>query len=725
MSQSTRLPRRGLLATSVCLAGLGALSSPAQAQSDSPRASLEEVIVTAQRRVESLQDTPISIQALSAEQLEVKGIVNLVDLHTHVPNFQIAPHPTSSTDIRAFMRGVGNNDDQITQDPSVAIYLDGAYMARIQGLAMEVAEIERIEVLRGPQGALYGRNATGGAINFVSRPPDTTALSAKQTLGVANRDAWRSSTRVNVPLIDNELAVQLSWVSSEKDGFIRNLGPGAERFGSSDRDAGRVDFLWEPTDAFSARYHYDRSRVQDTPAFIDAVGLDTDPEIPWSGDPAEPELRHNDITADGHGLTLTYDLSASLSLKSITTYRELDSVTNRDYLTGVIIPGRPLTGGTNATLQDQFTQELQLTGEALEGRLEYVAGLYYFEESAKRRDLRGVDRDGLRLVTADNEALAAFGQATWTPDIADQRLHFTLGGRWSEDERQASFQDGVVVDGVPMPTGEPTRGDNDYSNFSPTAVVAWDLTDDANLYAKWARGYKTGGFNLRASSPEKFSEGFDEEQLDSFELGLKSQFLDNRLRLNAAVFHSEYDDIQINTQSDPVDPSITDVLNAGAADIQGVELEMTALLTDQLTVNLNYGYLDPEYKEIIGADGVNRADEVSPINAPEHSATLDLAWHFPATRWGTVTANLGYTWQDDMVTSSSNPAYVIESYGLLNGRVTLGELPMGGLPGDLRVSAWGKNLTDETYYLSLFNVLVPAALYGEPRSYGVDLTWEF
>lgn len=725
MSQSVHLPRKAALASSVILATLGALSAPAQAQSESPRAALEEVMVTAQRRVESLQDTPISIQALSAEQLEVKGIVNLVDLHTHVPNFQIAPHPTSSTDIRAFMRGVGNNDDQITQDPSVAIYLDGAYMARIQGLAMEVADIERIEVLRGPQGALYGRNATGGAINFVSRPPDTGALSAKQTFGVGNRDAWRSSTRVNVPLVEDQLAVQLSWVSSEKDGFIRNLGPGADRFGNADRDAGRVDFLWEPTGSFSARYHYDRSRVQDTPAFIDAVSLDSDPEIPWSGDPAEPELRENDITADGHGLTLTWDLSASLSLKSITTYRELDSLTNRDYLTGVIIPGRPLTGGTNTTIQDQFTQELQLTGEALEGQLDYVAGLYYFEESAERQDLRGSRRDELRLVSADNEALAVFGQGTWTPDIAAQRLHLTLGGRWSRDKREASFQDGVVENGVPMPTGEPVRGDNDYNNFSPTAVVAWDLTDDANLYAKWARGYKTGGFNLRASSPAKFSEGFDEEQLDSFEIGLKSQFLDNRLRLNAALFHSEYDDIQINTQSDPVDPSITDVLNAGKADIQGLELELTALLTDQLTVNLNYGYLDPEYKEIIGADGVNRADEVSPINAPEHSGTIDLAWTLPTTRWGTLSANLGYTWQDDMITSSSNADYVIESYGLLNGRVTLADLPLGDLPGDLRVSAWGKNLTDETYYISLFNVLVPAALYGEPRSYGVDVTWEF
>lgn len=690
------------------------------------RAVLEEVIVTAQRREESLQDTPISIQAFGSQQLETKGIADLVDLHTHVPNFQIAPHPTSSTGIRAFMRGVGNNDDQITQDPSVAIYLDGAYIARIQGLAMEVAEIARIEVLRGPQGTLYGRNATGGAINFVTLAPDVQSFGLKQTLSVGNRNLRRSHTRLNVPLIENELALQLSYLNSSKDGFIDNVGTGAERFGDRDRDAFRLDTVWDISSALRLRYHYDRSDIRDTPHFIDAVDLNRSPRIPSSGDPAEPDLKRNDITAEGHGLTASWDISETLNLKSITTYRELDSETDRNFLTNVFsfLPGRPLTGSTNFTTQDQFSQELQLTGDALEARLNYVAGIYYFEESARRLDLRGSSRSGVRRVTADNEAYALFGQLTYTPDLLESRLHVTAGARWSRDKRDATFRDGAIAGGVET-LGPKVSGSNSYSNFSPTLVLAYDLTDSANVYTKWARGYKSGGFNLRASSPERFSEGFDEEQLDSFEMGLKSQWLENRLRVNVAAFHSDYTDIQVNTQSDPADPSITDVLNAGEAVITGAELEVTALLSDPLTLNASYGYLDPEFKEITGADGVDRSDEVTPINAPRHSATLDLSYRFPATAAGVVTANVGYTWQDEMVTSSSNPDLVIDSYGLLNARLTLSEIPMAGNNGDLRISAWGKNLNDQEYYVSLFEILVPAALYGEPRSYGLDITYEY
>jgi iron complex outermembrane recepter protein len=699
-------------------AGNATLAQDAGSES---RFRLEEVIVTAQRREESLQNAPVSIQALSAEDLEIKGIFDLVDLHTHVPNFQIAPHPSTSSTIRTFMRGVGNNDDQITQDPSVAIYLDNAYIARVQGLAMEVAEISRIEVLRGPQGTLYGRNSTGGAINFVSLAPDVDEFGFKQTVGLGDRSLRRSHTRVNVPVIDGELGVQLSYLTSQQEGYIDNLGIGNERFGDRDRDAWRIDTLWQPSDSLSLRYNYDRSEIRDTPHFIDAVTIDESPEIPDEGSIYEPDLRRDDIHAEGHSLTISWALAENIELKSMTTYREMDSVTDRNYLTDIVRPRVPLTGSSKLTNQDQFSQEFQLTGSAFGDSLEYVLGAYYFEESADDTSRSGSTRNTVRFVTADNEARAFYGQGTWTPDVLDRRLHLTVGGRWSKDEREASYQDGTVSGGL---TGAPTGGDNSYDNFSPTGVLAWDVSDSISVYAKASRGYKSGGFNLRASSRERFSEGFDEEQLLSYEIGLKSQLLDDRVRLNAAAFYSDYDDIQINTQSDPADPSITDVLNAGRAVIKGVEVDLTALITENLSLNLNYGHLSPEFRELLGADGVDRADDVTMINAPDHKYSIDLAWTLPRTPIGAPSLNLGYTWQDDMNTSTSNPTFIVESYGLFNARMTLADIP--GIPaGSLRASVWGKNLSDEEYYISLFSVVVPAALYGEPRSYGIDLTYEF
>jgi iron complex outermembrane receptor protein len=550
-------------------------------------------------------------------------------------------------------------------------------------------------------------------------------------VSIGNRSLVRTLTRANIPLIEGRLAAGIAYLYSKQDGFIDNAGSGSDHYADRDRDGLRLDVLWAISDAVELRYAYDRSTIADSPAFLAKVNPLTDrPKIPHRGSIYD-QLKDSDITADGHSLTLTWQLSEKVELKSLTTYRELESNVQNNMMTDTYsrFPGRPVIASLGDLDQDQFSQEFQITGDAFGGQLEYVAGLYYFKESG---DNTGFTRTGnfipvpitagVTISTADNEATAVFGQATYTPSALGDRLHLTLGGRWSEDKREATLVMATAAAGVITPTGMPGDGNKTYRNVSPTAVVAYDITDDVNVYAKVARGYKSGGYNTRANGIPRFNQGFKPEELTSVELGLKSQFLDNRIRFNLAVFDADYEDIQVNTSSVVGNPSITDVLNAGKAKIKGVEAELTAVLLEGLTFHANYGYLKPEYKEIIGADGVNRANVYTPINSPKNAWSLDLEYVFPWQLPGELSANLNYSWQDEMHTSTSNPTFLIPEYSLLNARLTLADVQAFG--GSFRVSLWGKNLRDKEYWLSLARVIDPYALYGEPRSYGVDFTWE-
>lgn len=718
--------------------------------------ALEEVVVTAQRKAESLQDAPISIAAFSSDALEKKGIFNLVDLRANVPNLQMTPHPNSATTARVYLRGVGNNDDQITQDPSVAIYMDGVYLARNLGLAQEVADIERIEVLRGPQGTLYGRNATGGAINVITRAPTTEALEFTQSLSAGNDGYFRSKTSLNLPLGDR-LAAKLAYMSMQQDGTIDNLGSGVERFGDRDREAYRLDLLWLASDNIELRYSYDASQIDDTPPFVERVPLHPDEAgRPDAGSPSVENLKANDVKPSGHGLTIKWALSDTLELKYIGAYRELDNFTHQNYHAGE--RGDHATFITEFTIeQEQTSHELQLLGQAFSDRLDYVVGVYQFEESADSFDTTEVPEfdidltgDGindarasilaLRDVTIDNRASALFGQATYTPEWLESRLHLTLGWRASRDSREATLRNTntlrniTVAGGLPLPfptpleltlADPPGRGDRDFSNSSPSFVIAYDLSDSTNLYAKWVKGYKTGGYNVRASSVERFNAGFDSEQLVSTELGVKGEYLDRRLRLNLAVFSADYDDIQVNVQTNPNDPTVTDVLNAGEAIIDGAELDITALLGESLTLNVSYGYLDADYEEVRDQQGRDVTHEFRFVNAPQHSATIGLDYSISAIGFADARLSIDYSWQADKIESSniSDGHYIIDSYGLWNARFSLADIAVPG--GGLDAALWVRNITDEEYYVSHFNALFPSAIFGDPRRYGIDLTYRF
>ena len=699
---------------------------PALAQ-DQAGNTIEEIVVTAQKREESLQDTPISIAAFSARDLENKGISGLTDLRAQVPNLQLTPFPNNAATTQIFMRGVGLADDQITQDGGVAVYMDGVYVARSQGLAMEVADLDRIEVLRGPQGTLYGRNATGGAINFITRRPDLGDFGFKGQVTLGNYDNRRFKAASNVP-IGQTIAARLSYVNQQQDGFIRNPGTGIKRWGDKDRQAMRADLLWQPSDRFSLRYSYDRTEIGDTPTYVAfsplfPILLDR----PKAGSPLVRDVVPNDITAEGHSLTAQWQASDALTVRSITGYRTLDNFQNQDYLTGAIGPN-PLQKNSSRAKQDQWSEELQLIGDALDGGLQYVAGFYYFTESGDNFSNSYSPPTLTRsftTATIDNRSYALFGQATFTPAALDRRLHLTVGLRQSWDKREATLFRQTQVNGGPITTiAGVGDGSRTFKDFSPSVIIAFDAAEEVNLYAKAVKGYKSGGYNVRASSLARFDEGFGPETLWSYEAGIKSQWLDNRLRFNVAGFVSKYSDIQVNVQSDPTNIRLTDVLNAGRATVKGVEMDLTLAPVRDLRLSVNYGYLLARYQEIVDATGTNIAGNYRFTNAPKHTLAFDLSYDLPRTPIGQLSANLNYTAQSDKYTNATitSGQYIIGDYGLLNARLTLADIP--GVKG-VHASLWGRNLTDQNYYVMQFNVGRPGALFGEPRTYGIDLSVEF
>ncbi len=731
------------------------IMGPAIAQDSRARPMvLEEVIVTAQKREENLQDIPISLVAFDPDQLSALGITNIGDITNKVPNLRTTAFPYSPTTIRLFMRGVGSNETQITQDPSVGVYLNGVYIARSAGLSMDLADLERMEILRGPQGTLYGRNATGGAINLVTGIP-SGEFAVRQDVSLGGRDYWRSRTQLDLPALGN-VKSKFAYLQSAIDGTVRNIGVGRD-FGESEKKGLLFLLRWEPSENVTVDYSYDWSDLDFTSNYYqatDGVGPTSGdgfgslaPILSFLGGPAGVEVplerrrvgsallkdpfKGGESEIDGHALTVTWDLD-ELTFKSITGYREVQENVYQDYSanpTFTFFQNDPVDLD-----QRQVSQELQALGELLNKRLSYVAGLYYFRESGSEFEIDRADvlftnppifSDRIiitqRTTSAKNSAVALYGQAAY--DISND-LTVTLGARYTRDRREAEKRD------IFFPVDASDK--QSFSQFNPSLIAEYRIDSQRKVYAKVVTGYKSGGYNLRAGSVSDFERGFEEEQLISYEAGLKSDWLSNRLQVNAAVFYSDYDDIQVDI---PLlfNPSQTNTFNAGQADISGAELDIKALPTERLMIGLSYGYLDAKFKEVVDPQtGTDITDIYVLPNAPKYSYRFDVEYRFPDIDLGTLTAYLNYSWQDDVFTQgNARIAYgaFIESYGLLNGRLVLDDIRLGQR-ARLQLALWGRNLEDKDWVtdsIGSFRGFVAdrLAAYGEPRTLGVDLTLHF
>lgn len=721
---SQRLLRMGLL-----------LSPIAMTAAQAANAQIEEVVVTAQKRSETAQEIPIAINAYGSDALELKGANDISGLAATVPALTFAPYPSSSGALILFMRGQGANDvGQITKEGAIGMYIDGVYMARPQSSTMDLADIERIEVLRGPQGTLYGRNTTGGAINIHTRKP-SGEFGFKQQLTVGNQGRLRSLTMVDLPAV-GDVSAKLSYVKSSKDGYVRNRG--GNDYGEQDQQGTRLALRWDISEVLSADYAFEIGDNEDTPIYYqnDLLGGSTSPQRTTY---RTADLPTSSTDFNGHALTFTADLSDQLQLKSISGYRELDTHFYQDYLDAAFVVSEYRTD--DDITSHQFSQEFQIVGSALDARLEYIAGIYYFEEKADHhqtlwmKDLQnnfgGGDLRYDRYVDAASKSQAIFSQVSYTPMAFEDRLTVTAGLRYTEDEREGVRDYGatILANGAYIPFDSSVTSEVSYDSTDPMLSVNYQLTDDASIYAKAVTAYKAGGF---AESSGDFTLAFNPEEITSYELGLKSYWLDRRLRVNAAVYSSDYEEMQLDLSPDPTLISVVNTYNAGSATVQGVEVDILAQISPKLSVSADYAYLDwsiDEVKQPVTGQDIS-SEFVLPY-APETSYTLGLDYQFDPTTLGNFWLNISYAWKDSVYTTagtSSNPqqkkAWEIDSYGLLNARLTLSAAAV--TDGELRIALWAKNIED-TEYVShrFFAGAGSATAYNEPRSFGVDFIYEF
>jgi iron complex outermembrane receptor protein len=685
--------------------------------------ALEEVLVTAQKRVESLQDAPIAVSAFSTRDMENLGITDLTDLRGNVPSLNIAPFAATRASPVIFLRGMGNIDIQSTRDGTVGVYIDGVTIGRASGLATDIADLERVEVLRGPQGTLYGRNTTGGAINFITRKPGEELGVRLQATG-GNEDYRRLEAMVNIPITDT-LFTKVSYMDTERDGWVENTNstlPGQVDLNEDDNQAGNIALRWLASDNFTVDLGYDRSELDYGNGYYQITSSDLPAFFPPHKDrldKTKPTLANgmsgSDSTVDGGNLTLAWELG-NVTLKSITGYRELDDSLFQNY--------NELFVQANTTDQHQFSQELQAIGVTANDRLQYVVGVYYFDESSDEAQdtlIPGIpapapyNTDSWE-VSSDSESTAVYGQGTWTPDILGDRMRLTLGLRYTEDERSATKT--YLAFGTPI---GPLSGDKDFDKLNPSFTVDYAFTDDISSYAKVATGYRAGGFGTRGTAIE-FANGFDEEDVTSYEIGLKSELWDQRIRLNAAAFYNDYEDLQISQKRNP--EIFTDIINAGEASVAGAEVELTALLSDHFTFDLIYAYLDAEYDEYLDG-GVDYSDVKKMPYAPDYQGKSQLEYTSDSYSFGRIEAIVSFEWQDK-TWSGPDPDSYNDSYELWNARLQLVDIPMP--KGSMRLGAWGKNLSDEEYTIitTRFNSAgFTSSMFGTPRTYGVDVIYEF
>lgn len=744
------------------------------AAADNRSRTLEEILVTAQHRSESAQSIPVSLVTMDLEQLAKQRIGGIANLNALIPNFDIDSFPANNQTLRLFIRGVGLTDPQVTQDPAVGVYLNGAYIARSTGLAFDIVDLERIEILRGPQGTLYGRNTTGGALNIITKKPDLGSVAFDQTLSAGNQQLFSSKTSINLPLAQ-AYAVKAAYFYQDRDGFVNNDGPGGG-FGDRESKGFRLDFRAELGPGVSLDYGYDWSDTRyynyTAQAVIPRDSTDTDllgivgaiaeqyvdyGSNRFSALATSVPLLPTDTTIDGHTLNLNWAINDALSLRSITAYRELDDKSYIDFASSASGEFRidytatvigVAAGQDRLDLptvrphleQEQFSQELHLVG-TLADSIDYIFGLYYFHEKAQEDaralhhifsvypfDERTLYNIGGEYNEIKNDALAFFTQATWTPAVLDRKLHLTLGWRLSRDSRKAEREvtnayllDSNAAVAELLPTSVfAADADNDYDDDSFTFIAQYDWIDSINVYGKYAEAYKSGGFNIRDPQEQGFSNGFDEEKLRSVELGFKGELLQRMLRFNAAVFYQEYDDFQYNFQL-PFSISGTRVFNVDEGEMSGVELDLTAMPAAGLRLQLSYAYLDSELDDIENPL-TGEQQQFNFTNAPQNTYSFVVDYTWPTVAAGVLNINASYNFVDDRL--GQNEAILRDSYKLLNGRLSLSQIE--GWGGQWSIALWGKNLGDEDYQAFALDNLPQASravIWGDGRSYGLDISY--
>lgn len=701
---------------------------------------LEEIEVTAERRSSSLQDVPLSITALGGDEIASARIQNTQDLVNLTPGLIVQRSVIGKISIR----GIGNENFTISGDPGVALHSDGIYVARASAGLFDLFDIDRVEVVRGPQGTLYGRNATGGVINFVPATPDEE-FGGYARAEYGNFDHVRLEGALNVPLVEDKLLFRAAGLGAWRDGFTENIFPGAEERGLDELDnkdffAFRGQLEYRGSERFNARfaveYLNDDSNLQpykylNQPSALPdenyllgqlrTVSQGYELDIPGSGRTVGND---DDIFKTNQlGLALHLDYEAdSFVVKSISGYRETDFNWLNDGDGADIFQ-------VNYIQQDQskqYSQELQFASNS-DGRFDWIVGGFAFRETGDSFIALpfpfGADLPFFILIDGEAETTAYAGFAEAGYQLND-KLKFTAGLRYSWEEREARYRYEVNF-GAPVVVSPDER--DSFDAFTPRFVIDYAATDDVNFYASATRGFKSGGFNLLAIQP-----GFDPEKVWSYEAGVKSLLADGRVRLNANAFYMDYKNLQVG-QVVNLSAILT---NAAEATIWGFEGELEVQATEAFNMGATIAYLNAEYDDFCTGDPTQPdaaiapgCDAANPLQlagntlprSPEWAITIDGTYTFDLGSNGRVDLRGDARYQSEVFFTQFNRPEIRESgYIVANAQLTWTDAQ-----DKYSVGLWAANIFDETYFSEVlesgaFNPeLVAQAYVAPPRTYGI------
>ena len=728
-----------------------ALIAPAMAQDSNEL--IEEVIVTAQRRAESVQDVPIAVTAYSDDQLRTLQVTEVLDMTRLVPNLLGHNNTGLGTANLYSLRALNNTESIATFDPPVGSYVDDIFISRQNANNFALFDIDRIEVLRGPQGTLFGRNTTGGAVNVILKKP-AEEFGGYVELGFGRFSQVRFRGSVDLPLQDN-LLLKLSAYAFDDDGFVENRTTGEDNV-NYEKNVGLRGALrwigegvtWDAAVAYVDNEHANLLNANDpeTDDRFTLTGLRGDRPPPWPN-PVHGNKASFPLGNWVNSLSLYSNIEAETrfgTVSVITGQRLLDHDFALDFL-NTPIP----TGGytiANAGEHDQFTQEIKLTGATENGALDYVAGVFYINEE-NTTDFADIIFGGMpfdRVMSNNTDALAAYVQVDYH---ASEQLTLTGGVRWTDETKDIGYQGNpncgfcfTTSDVIAL--GRPVEQNTKI--LTPRLALEYGYNENLMVYASATRGFKSGGWNARATSAAAL-ELFGPEKVWSYEVGMRSDWLNNRLRLNVTAFSSDVTDFQLPSAvyRDDGTPIFT-TRNYASLENQGVEVELTAALIDGLTVFVNLGTQDAEYAELnpsivrqvelckadlaagvssaasafCGAGVVNHLGEVAdPVRAPEYTLTAGAAYQIAiASGWELTPSAYIYKIGKHSIGSSGTPVALSDGYSVLTASVTLRNLDQ-----DWSISAECQNCADREQGTSFF-----VGLYlQDPRTWAVNFRKDF
>lgn len=727
-------------------------SASQQAASDS---GISDIIVTARRRNESIQTTPVAVTAIQPAQLEGAAALTIGDLQGAAPNVLITVQSTGASTANISIRGIAFADVDKSFDPAVGVNIDGVYIGTSTGQMLDFFDIDSIEILRGPQGTLFGRNTIAGVIN-VRRSRPTGEWGGKFEAGISSYDQFTARGVVNVPVVPGLLAAKVFEMHSDGAGYYKDLATGRHRGGSNNENFG-ASFLLTPGGGFDALLTLEK-QVQDFDpvngsltrsgdVFCDFLpvcdGSITD-DI-YTVFPVNPTIGR--YRAPAATLEMNWD-TGPVKLTSITSYRKAKELQQQDFATaGLYLANR-------RQRYHQFSQELRGSGK-IGDRFDYVAGLYYFDSKYNliQNTLVFGAPSGEQNTTGRSESYAAFLDLNW--EIFD-RVRLSGGGRFTHDRKQLQTSVSGEFDGP--------NSSKSWSKFTPKIGLDYRPTDDLMIYASWSRGYRSGGFSGRGLSLISSTTPYNPETVNAYEVGLKSEFWDHRVALNIAGFYTDYKNIQQSTTIS-LEGGVgneTIVTNATSAKIKGVEVDLTVKPFRGLKINSSFGYTDAKFGGFITSQPVAGyafpvqfdLSRVNLIYAPKTTFSINAEYAVPMTLGpvdGTVKLNAGYRYLSrydqqiavdpatvipaDITESSvvpvarNDPRLRSDPQNLVDASLSF-IWDMNASGAKARATVFVRNLLDDRGPNTAFTVAAFPTLWGfaaarEPRIWGAQFGFEF